>query len=75
MGLPRPPLNQPGADMWDKATQGSDRPLVPGQAPNVGSTPEAKIYAPAGYIVRDDAGTLYLKTTAADLNTGWSGVS
>lgn len=72
MGLPVPPNNQPAGTLWDQAAQGSDHPPVPNQLIIIPGGPNNVIYAPPGTIVKDDAGGVWVKGSAYDVNSGWT---
>ena len=48
-----------------------DLPIVQGDIKRITGSPEAVLYAPMSYLVTDDTGRLWIKTTTHLLNTGW----
>lgn len=64
-----------GAKLWDEATQGSDHNAQPHQPPMIPGGPEGVVWGSAGVTAVDELGVLYVKTTDASLNTGWSTVT
>jgi hypothetical protein len=70
-----PPLNSPGANLWDKATQGSDYNAAPGQPPLIPGGPEGVIYGSVGKVCVDELGVLYVKASDVSLATGWTTVT
>jgi len=62
---------QAGAKAWEDAMQsGIPYPAQPA-IPILNATPEGSVYAPAGSVCTDIAGHLYVKSTPADVSTGW----
>lgn len=72
MAVPIPGIAaNPGAKLWDLANQGSAYTHQPGQPPLIVGGPEGVVYGSPGLLAVNETGRLYIKKTAADLNTGW----
>lgn len=65
----------PGSNLWDESTKGSNHTAQPDDPPLIRGGPEGVIFGDVGTIVSDIAGGLWLKTTNRSLSTGWCAVT
>lgn len=62
---------QAGAKAWEDAVQSGIPYPAQSSIPILNATPEGSIYAPPGSVCTDTTGKIYVKSTLADVNTGW----